>query len=567
MIRKPSKPLFFTLFSSFILVLIIPCVAFLIFYMTLGERNITRALRTQGISSLENDSVTFENILSSYLSKAAEIATDEIVISCLAGRDVHPQKVYNILYSVMKNETYTAAAHIESADGRKRFSTHSFPEMYDLRIHSNTWDQSNVLSRLNAKNEDEFYFTIRNHSLELGHPILISVAKPICSEGEKVGVVILDIFFEAFAGKVNRVNLFSEEMLVDKRSYNAVSLMNSRKFGSFADFPELANDAMVITRDLDADNFQIIGVPNKEPFRLILSDIFRLILLILFLGIIVATFISIILAHNINDPIQSLRKDMESAEGGDLDIRFQECGIKEVNELGTTFNNMLSQISQLMRLTREEEAKLAEAERKTLESQLNPHFLFNTLNTIKAIARLHGEKEIYTISLKLGTLLRASISHNESECTVLESLQMAEDYLTIQKLRFGDKLKFAIDCEKSAEYVLTPRLIIQPLVENAIIHGLEEKEDDDWNIAIGVKVYDSKTVTITVADNGVGIEKGVIPENFEQLKHTKHVGLYNIYRRLELRYGKDASFNIESTPGIGTAISITVPYRVKKGIS
>ena len=566
MSKGKSKPLLFTLFSSFLLVLIIPCITFLGFYLTQVENNIYKALKTQGNSSLTQDVDNFQKTLNVYFNKADELINNEIILSALNNEDIHPQKVYNALYNVMKGDTYLAAAHLESLDGKIKYSTHNFPQMYDLRIHNNTWDEGNVLSQITDPNEYNTYITVQNNSLELSNQVVLSFAKIIIKEDKPIGVVIIDLFFDAFVNKLNSVGIFSQELLIDTNNYHVTSLLHSRLTGSFADFPELSNSKLLLNQSLENPRFEISATPNVEPFNLILKDVSKLIILVLCIGVVVAILTSLILANNINNPIKALRRDMEKAQKGNLDIRFVPSKISDFNELGNAFNNMLSQISQLLEVTREEEAKLAESEKKALESQLNPHFLFNTLNTIKAIARLNGEKEIYTITLKLGALLRSSISHNESECTILESLQMAEDYLTIQHLRFGDKLKFVIECDKTCEYVLTPRLIIQPLVENAIIHGLEEKEGD-WLINIKVITLDKKRVTITVEDNGVGIEEGVIPDNLDELKNSSHVGVYNIYRRLKLRYKEDMEFNITSLPLKGTIITISLPYICKKGIS
>ena len=230
-----------------------------------------------------------------------------------------------------------------------------------------------------------------------------------------------------------------------------------------------------------------------------------------------------------------------------------QTGLVEFDKLAKDFNKMTSQLKALIDVTREEEAKLAEAERKELEDQLNPHFLFNTLNTIKALARLHGEDEIYTISIRLGKILRSALNNHESECSIGESINLVESYLMIQKIRFKDKINYTIDVEEDLIEMKTPKLIIQPLVENAIIHGLEPKTTPGH---IDIRIYSfDDTISIIVEDDGIGFEQKALPE----MSKEGHVGLYNVYRRLELRYGKALNFKIKSTPGVGTTISISIP--------
>jgi two-component system sensor histidine kinase YesM len=248
---------------------------------------------------------------------------------------------------------------------------------------------------------------------------------------------------------------------------------------------------------------------------------------------------------------------MQAVESGNLQTKKEYAKIKEFAQLDHCFNVMVEQIRGLLHLTREEQQKVAEAERKALESQMNPHFLFNTLNTIKALARVHGEEEIYTITIQLGKLLRSTIDNHESECTLKESMALIDSYLTIQKIRFGDKLHVTTVLDPCCAMIKTPKLIIQPLVENSIVHGLEPKAGD-WNIEVLVQEQ-NRRIFLTVRDDGVGFPPGTLPENLDDLANSKHVGVYNVYRRLALKYGKRMSFSIVSKEMEGTVVSISFP--------
>nr|HPK48015.1 sensor histidine kinase [Sphaerochaeta sp.] len=272
-------------------------------------------------------------------------------------------------------------------------------------------------------------------------------------------------------------------------------------------------------------------------------------------GTVVAIGLALLFSRSIARPISTLASRMGEVERGNLKIHRIKSTIDEFALLEQSFNVMVTQIVSLLDLTREEQKKLSIAERKALESQMNPHFLFNTLNTIKALARLHGEEEIYTITVKLGKLLRSTIDNHESESTLAESMALIDSYLTIQKLRFGDKLKTEIYLDETLKEVKTPKLIIQPLVENAIIHGLEPKVGE-WKLSVRVEEKAGR-ITITIADNGVGFEKGALPDNLDELANSGHVGVYNVYRRLVLTYGDDLHFSIKSTVGAGTVVNIS----------
>jgi two-component system sensor histidine kinase YesM len=249
---------------------------------------------------------------------------------------------------------------------------------------------------------------------------------------------------------------------------------------------------------------------------------------------------------------------MHRVEEGNLETRVEESKIREIGELQRSFNTMVRQITTLMELTREEESKLQEAERKALEAQMNPHFLYNTLNTVKSIARMHDEQEIYTIITKLGKLLRDAIDNREGETTLAESFSLVENYLTIQKIRYGEKLHTIVELDETIASLKTPKLIIQPLVENAIIHGLEPKIGI-WRLTVRARL-EAKMVIISVADNGVGFSRNIRFKNGFSLDEANHVGLSNIQRRLKLRYGELSDLSVDSVPHEGTIVTIHIPF-------
>jgi two-component system sensor histidine kinase YesM len=180
------------------------------------------------------------------------------------------------------------------------------------------------------------------------------------------------------------------------------------------------------------------------------------------LGTVIAGFLSYFFTKTIEKPVNTLAKTMRKVESADLSVHIEEKSIAEFAQLDRTFNAMIGQIVNLIKLTREEEEKVREAERKALHSQMNPHFLFNTLNTVKALASLHGEEQILTITTKLGKLLREIIDNRNTEQTLENSLDLVANYLAIQKIRYGDKLTATIDMDKQLAHMKIPRLIIQP---------------------------------------------------------------------------------------------------------
>ncbi|MGH0053400.1 MAG: sensor histidine kinase, partial [Sphaerochaetaceae bacterium] len=308
---------------------------------------------------------------------------------------------------------------------------------------------------------------------------------------------------------------------------------------------------------IDGTNLHLVGSVSSAPFFQSMENWISVFTTTMLIGVALALGLSYLFSRSISRPIKSLALRMGEVEHGKLESREVSSSIREFSQLEHSFNVMLKQIISLLDLTREEQAKLSEAERKALESQMNPHFLFNTLNTIKALARLHGEEEIYTITVKLGKLLRSSIDNHESEVTLEQSMTLIESYLTIQKLRYGNKLTAETYLDPTCKDIKTPKLIIQPLVENALIHGLEPKAGT-WLIQVRVERKDSGII-ITVSDNGVGFPPNRLPQNMDELANSPHVGVYNVYRRLFLRYGRKMNFSLQSVEGKGTWATISFP--------
>ncbi|UMZ72724.1 PocR ligand-binding domain-containing protein [Natranaerofaba carboxydovora] len=219
--------------------------------------------------------------------------------------------------------------------------------------------------------------------------------------------------------------------------------------------------------------------------------------------------------------------------------------------------------------TRKEiEKLLKEKELKALQSQVNPHFLFNSLNTIARLSHLEGAAETENMVYALSDLLRYNLKNFEELVKIEEEIKVIKDYLLIQKTRFQERLQFEIDIEESILNAPIPPLTLQPLVENAIIHGLEVKEKPG-NIIVKSTIYD-KNIHLEVIDNGVGICEEKLNEIFKlknqkdkSMGHTTGLGLINVHRRLQHYFGSDGGVEIFSREGEGTRAKILLPG--KKG--
>jgi len=569
------RSLFARLFIYFLIVLIVPLGIFGAYYVTLGGQGQERYVANQTMDLVTSDAAKVSEILESYRHKAYLLSTDPQVISIVERDNIdantqQSRDLYQLLFAVMKGDTYLASANIVSNSGKVRLSTHTFPDVYDLRYHGNDWDMNSVIVQHADLSPTASIVSIRGHRIaENGKQVIASILRRIYDEdGTNLGYLIIDIYAEAFSGDVNYERVLTDVLLFDNTAFYAASLVNTDHYGTFDKFPALLSlkgdyssrviatgSSLLAIAPVAGTGLSLAGTISAAPVRQSLDRFLWILLATFAAGTVVAIGLALLFSRSIARPISTLASRMGEVERGNLKIHRIKSTIDEFALLEQSFNVMVTQIVNLLDLTREEQKKLSIAERKALESQMNPHFLFNTLNTIKALARLHGEEEIYTITVKLGKLLRSTIDNHESESTLAESMALIDSYLTIQKLRFGDKLKTEIYLDETLKEVKTPKLIIQPLVENAIIHGLEPKVGE-WKLSVRVEEKAGR-ITITIADNGVGFEKGALPDNLDELANSGHVGVYNVYRRLVLTYGDDLHFSIKSTVGAGTVVNIS----------
>ena len=234
---------------------------------------------------------------------------------------------------------------------------------------------------------------------------------------------------------------------------------------------------------------------------------------------------------------------------------------KEFQAIGRDFNLMIDGLKQQIEQNREMTEHVAFAQVKQLESQFNPHFLFNTLDNIRFMTRI-DLKAADKMIVSLSRLLRYSIRDAREEITIKEDLDNLQSYLNILQIRFNKRFSYEIDIDEKIMDCLIPKLLIQPLIENAVKYGFEGRE----TLHVIIKGYEKSDKLIFICqDNGVGMDEKLLTELREQLQQdintSTHMGLYNIHRRIHLLYKENYGMRIESEPEQGTTIVLTMPYR------
>lgn len=281
----------------------------------------------------------------------------------------------------------------------------------------------------------------------------------------------------------------------------------------------------------------------------------------LFIGLsILLSRISLLLSKTISKPIVELEESMRECSKGNFKVSVTAKYNDEIGKLRRRFNKMTVDTHDLLERIRMEEKLKQEAQVKALQMQINPHFFYNTIDTIHWLAQLHGEEDISNVAQAFGKLMRFSLDKNEL-IPFEKELDAIGNYMTIQSYRYGESLILDERIEEDVLYEFVPKHLLMPLIENAVEHGFYGKEDKKQIILSG-EIKDERII-LEVFDNGCGMDNSRIQEvlNEQPTAKGKHmsIGLSNVKKRLQLLYGEKASLQICSKVSEGTTVTITLP--------
>jgi two-component system sensor histidine kinase YesM len=276
--------------------------------------------------------------------------------------------------------------------------------------------------------------------------------------------------------------------------------------------------------------------------------------------------VALIYTRKITKPIELMMYQMKQVEAGNLDVRVESNVYNELDNLSEGFNQMVNQVKNLMEDIVAVEHNKNELELEVLHAQINPHFLYNTLNTIRWMAKIKGEDSIAEALVALVKLLRVSISFGNNMISLKMEIEYIENYILIQRLRFNQLFEVHYDIKEEHKSINIPKLILQPIVENSLIYGIDEAEKREEPIIIHIFTRELQDhIEIVVEDNGSGIEKEVLDNIFKQeqnINRFSKVGLNNVNQRLKMYLGEAYGLQIVSTVGVGTTVIISVPDNV-----
>ena len=293
-------------------------------------------------------------------------------------------------------------------------------------------------------------------------------------------------------------------------------------------------------------------------------------ILALLLGSVTALILSLVLGNQLFRPVERLRNAMSRVTLDNLDVQV-ETGDDELGELAGRFNHMTAALTRNRAALMENQARLVqnqkdlnEAQIRMLQAQLNPHFLCNTLDTMKWMGKIRGSEEIAVMSTDLADILRFAISPQEF-VTLDAETRILDRYIEIQRIRQSGALSFRLEIPEELEDCLVPKMMLQPLVENAVLHGLDGGEPGA--ITVRAEEVESSFLKLSVTDSGRGIPEEMtgpyVPPEGEAARH--HLGLYNVDTILKKNYGEEFGLRLDNLPdGKGAVVTAVLPLRRKE---
>ncbi|NHN34641.1 sensor histidine kinase [Paenibacillus agricola] len=313
----------------------------------------------------------------------------------------------------------------------------------------------------------------------------------------------------------------------------------------------------------------IVKFVPREAINESANQMLNRVLIIQVLAIAFVIVLASLLSYITISPIKRLLQMIGQVESGNFKMKPTNNQADELGILEQRFQTMIHNLDELVIREYRSQLEISTARLKMLQAQINPHFLYNTLQSIGTLALRNGVEEISDKITELGSILRYSMDIETEHVPLLKEIRHVEDYLSLQKGRFKHKLSYTLSCPEEALQVLVPKMVLQPLVENSIVHGIE-KGNGTGTLHIGIEMTGEK-LNIRVIDNGKGIDMPTIQQikkeyaSFQQYRKEGGIGLMNVLYRLQLYYAAGFEWDIESIPYTSTVISLGITTEIVQG--
>ena len=411
--------------------------------------------------------------------------------------------------------------------------------------------------------------------------IMLSMGVVNTSTNDVLGVIIIDLDTRLLLDALDNMRVGKDGfiMIVDNDGESIYAPMNKLAYRVRQEW-FLGEGTQIINKTINGEGHQLIysmseytGWKTVGVFSMnkTLEQVVNFQYILLFVMLCVVAFVSlfsILFSSRITKPITKLKSLIDQAEHGDLTVHFDSKYKDEVGQLGSSFNAMIEKIRNLIETIYYQQKQKREDDLAFLQAQIKPHFLYNTFDTIHWMAKKYDAKDIIQIIAALTKLYRIGLSKGSDIITLAEEIEHVKNYLIIQGTRYSDILEYEISCSVDAAHLYVQKLMLQPLVENAIYHGVRQRMEPG---KVCVSVCEREELLwLEVTDNGPGIEPEQLKTLNEQIQADENpfigYGLYNVNRRIVLRYGAEYKLIVNSVQGQGTTVIIRYPMIYERSL-
>ena len=554
------------LFMAFLLVSLVPMLLCTLLLVQIVRMRVEQSAQQEAEHSLANVVDSMDTVTASFVQAANTLQKDPVIIKALDDHDFNIE-VYDKLFSASEELRTYARFDLYDMQGKRLYSTKKQSAAGASDVN---WG---ILHSVN-ENAGKFTFVANGYSSIADKPLLQGAAT--IQKGEKpVGYLVISIDKSGFQRLFENEYGTQNELLVLNKYWRPVYCSQSVMAGNLAvELRQKVLEGAVFDKKDDffyrvafqksTGLYFVLQQPrvfSQSTLRLIYTASFAIALVC----VAISVFVSFKLSKQMFRPIQELQSAIHEVEQNNLDV--QVCNIEkdELGRLAQQFNEMVIALKYNQRQLVENQTALNEAQIRMLQAQLNPHFLCNTLDTMKWISKINRVPQVALMATNLADILRFCISP-EQFVTLDKELDLLQRYIEIQQIRLSNKLEIKLDIPAELYQCVVPKMMLQPIVENAILHGLEGTENGC--ICVKAERQDENLLRITVADNGKGLPQEMLgkyaSEKCRQQQTHRHLGLYNVDTILQKHYGAQFGLYLSNAAqGQGAVITAILPIHRK----
>lgn len=492
-----------------------------------------------------------------------KIIDDDRIIATIDDNDSwHIKQAYNRLFDITDTKRNLATFYLFDKNGQCKLTT---SQDSNMDMYPTYWG----ILKTAGTHPDEFI--VKNDSYKKGESaVALSLAKAIVSEEECIGFVLCEMSDRNFKDLLGNSYSFDSQVVVLDGFWNEIYSSEVAKDNELAKTLRTRRiNREKISQSEDGFSFYIEEIPERELFFVlgrepVFTETFKnamllVIIIMAILAMVLCFFVSGLLSKILMNPIDKMTEAMSLVRQGDLTVQMNLDRQDEFGQLSRDFDDMTYALKQYVELRSQQQQELSESNIAMMQAQLNPHFLYNTLDTIKWVAKANHIPELATLSSSLAKILRASISP-DIFVPLSREMELIEHYIDIQKIRFSDGFSFDAEVPYELEDAIVPKLILQPMVENAIVHGLKESQ----NGHIFLNAYEKdKRLIIDIEDDGCGMSQDMLDilneRNRDKLKG--HIGFYNVDTIIRLHYGLNYGLHARNLESGGVRITVELPLK------